>query len=251
MAQGLGWLRQFQAPGSASCGSLLIFPHAGAGASTYRVLAKRLAAEFDVVVFQYPGRQDRAKEPVPELLPEFAAGAFEAFRDSPHQRGLPLTLFGHSMGALVAFEFARLAEAAGLPVRLVVASSSASPGRTAAMPSHPTEDEALIDRLLALDGTDPTVLANRDMLKLALPVLKADYGAVDRYRCPADIALDAPILAIRGDADDFVTRTEAEAWRTHTFGDFRVSEFGGGHFYLNEHIDGLADLLMPRTTASA
>ncbi|MCX4093135.1 thioesterase II family protein [Nocardia sp. alder85J] len=251
MAPGLGWLRQFQAPGSPSCGSLLILPHAGAGASAYRVLAKRLAAEFDVVIFQYPGRQDRAKEPVVETLPELAAGAFAAFRDSPHQRGLPLTVFGHSMGALVAFELVRLAESAGLPVRLLVASSSASPGRTEEQPSHPTEDDALIDRLLSLNGTDAEVMASREVMRMALPVLKADYAAVDRYRCAAGTTVAAPVLAVRGDADVFVTPADAQDWGAHTRGEFRLSEFGGGHFYIDDHIDGLVDLLMPRATASA
>ncbi|MGW2660374.1 thioesterase II family protein [Nocardia tengchongensis] len=243
MARELGWIRQFQAPSAESAPPLLVFPHAGAGASAYRVFAKKLAAEFDVVVFQYPGRQDRAREAAAETLPELAAGAFAEFRDSAHLSGAPLTIFGHSMGAIVAFEFARLAEAAGLTVRLLVASSAAAPARIAELPGHPTDDEALLDHMSALNGTGAEVLGSREVLRMALPVMKADYRAFDAYSCPADIAVDTPIHVLGGDEDEFVAPRDLFGWNDHTRGELRITMFAGGHFYLNDHVDGIAELL--------
>ncbi|MEU6580697.1 alpha/beta fold hydrolase [Nocardia sp. NPDC046763] len=243
MPRELGWIRQFQAPSAESAPPLLIFPHAGAGASAYRVFARALAAEFDVVVFQYPGRQDRAREAALETLSEIAAGAFAEFRESAHETGVPLTIFGHSMGAVIAFEFARLAEAAGLNVRLLIASSAAAPARIAALPGHPTEDEALLDHMSALNGTGAEVLGSRDVLRLALPVMKADYRAFDAYSCAADTAVAAPILVLGGDEDEFVAPRDLYAWESHGHGGIRVTLFSGGHFYLNDHVDGIAELL--------
>lgn len=251
MPKELGWIRQFQAPRSESSPPLLVFPHAGAGASAYRVFAKSLADEFDVVVFQYPGRQDRAREAAAETLQEIAAGAFAAFRESPHETGAPLTIFGHSMGAVVAFEFARLAEAAGLTVRLLAASSAAAPARIADLPGHPTHDEELLDHMSALNGTGADVLASRDVLRMALPVMKADYRAFDAYSCTADSVVDAPILVLGGDEDEFVAPRDLYAWEGHSRGGIQVTLFAGGHFYLNDHVAGIADLLAAETSSVA
>ncbi|UFS95368.1 thioesterase II family protein [Nocardia huaxiensis] len=251
MPRELGWIRQFQAPRTENLPPLLIFPHAGAGASAYRVFAKTLAEHFDAIVFQYPGRQDRAREAAAETLPEIAAGAFEAFRDSAHNTGAPITVFGHSMGSIVAFEFVRLAEAAGIPVRLLAASSAAAPARIADVPGHPTEDEALLDHMSALNGTGAEVLGSRDVLRMALPVMKADYRAFDAYSCPAEIALDTPIAVLGGDEDEFVAPRDLYAWETHSRAGIRVTLFEGGHFYLNDHVDGIAELLVAETSAFA
>ncbi|MEV6771195.1 alpha/beta fold hydrolase [Nocardia sp. NPDC051030] len=255
MARELGWIRQFQAPRSSQeeviLPPLLVFPHAGAGASAYRVFAKTLAEQFDVVVFQYPGRQDRAREAAAETLPEIAAGAFAAFRDSAHNTGVPITIFGHSMGAIVAFEFARLAEAAGLSVRLVAASSAAAPSLIADLPGHPTEDEELLDHMSALNGTGADVMASRDVLRMALPVMKADYRAFDAYSCAADIALQAPILVLGGDEDEFVAPRALYAWEAHSRSGIEVTLFAGGHFYLNDHVHGIAELLVAEKSVAA
>ncbi|MFE5288924.1 thioesterase II family protein [Nocardia sp. NPDC056611] len=251
MARELGWIRQFQAPSAESAPPLLIFPHAGAGASAYRVFAKKMAADFDVVVFQYPGRQDRAREAAAETLQDMAAGAFEAFRDSTHDSGAPLTIFGHSMGAIVAFEFTRLAEAAGLTVQLLAASSAAAPARIADLPNHPTDDEALLDHMSALNGTGAEVLGSRDVLRMALPVMKADYRAFDAYSCPADVAVDAPIHVLGGDEDEFVAPRDLFAWEGHSRAGIRVTMFAGGHFYLDQHVDGIAELLVAEKSVVA
>ncbi|MGQ4597191.1 alpha/beta fold hydrolase [Nocardia sp. R6R-6] len=247
MPASLGWIRQFHKPRSADCPPLLIFPHAGAGASAYRTVSKTLSAHFDTKLLQYPGRQDRGAEPAAATLPEIAAGAFEAFR-SESAADVPLTVFGHSMGAIIAFEFVRLAEAAGLPVRLLAASSAAAPGLIADLPGHPTEDEELLDHMTALNGTGADVLANRDLLRMALPVLQADYRAFDAYACAADVRIESPIRVLGGDEDQFVAPRELYAWSAHTSSAAEVTLFAGGHFYLHDHLDGIAELLVPQAS---
>jgi surfactin synthase thioesterase subunit len=243
MPRTLGWARQFHEPESPGSLPLLVFPHAGAGASAYRQFSKALCRTFDVVVFQYPGRQDRAAEAPLATLPEMAAGAFAEFSACGHNRGVPIVAFGHSMGAMVAFEFVRLAETAAIGVNQLNVSATVAPSRAAATPSHPTEnDEELLNHLLALQGTDSGVLADRDLMRLTLPVVKADFRAFDAYSCGEDVKVAAPIHAMGGDQDPYVTLADLYGWGKHT-GAVKVTMFDGGHFYLNQHLDAIAALL--------
>ncbi|HET9874865.1 MAG TPA: alpha/beta fold hydrolase [Mycobacterium sp.] len=238
----LGWIRQFHQPESPESTPLLVFPHAGAGASAYRMLSKALSANFNVIVVQYPGRQDRAAEPALGSLPDIAAGAFAEFSASERNLGGPIVTFGHSMGGWVAFEFARIAETGGVDVRQLNVSAAVAPCRAADKPPHPTDDETLLDHLAALEGTDSAVFHNRDLIRLALPVLKADYRACDAYSCSEDVKIAAPIRAIGGDQDPIVTLGDLYGWGKHS-DNVDVTMFDGGHFFLNDHLDAVAELL--------
>lgn len=242
MARTLGWIRQFHEPDSPKSMPLLVFPHAGAGASAYRTFSKVLSASFRVVVFQYPGRQDRAAEALPVSLPDIAAGAFGEFLTPERDRGIPIVAFGHSMGGLVAFEFVRLAEASGIDVRQLTVSAAVAPCRAAAKPPHPTDDEGILNHLGALEGTNTDVFANRDVMRHALAVIKADYRACDGYRCTDDVKVAAPIHVLGGDKDPYVTLGDLYGWGEHT-DTVKVTVFDGGHFYLNDHLDAVAEFV--------
>ncbi|MEV0293165.1 alpha/beta fold hydrolase [Nocardia sp. NPDC050710] len=243
MSKKLGWIRRFHKPASGNCPPLLIFPHAGSGASTYRNFSKALSKHFDVIVFQYPGRQDRAAEPPATGLPELAAGALAEFLVSEQNRPVPITVFGHSMGAVTGFEFVRQAEAAGIQVALLAASGAVAPYRVVDMPPHPTEDEALLDHLAALDGTGADVLASREIMRMALPALKADYAAFDAYVCEPEVGVRARIHALGGADDEHVTARHLHEWAKHSAHDIAVSLFDGGHFYVHDHVADIVDLL--------
>ncbi|MGH3956798.1 MAG: thioesterase II family protein [Mycobacterium sp.] len=242
MDRKLGWIRQFHKPESTEAPLLLFFPHAGAGASAYRTLSKAASANFNVVIFQYPGRQDRASEPAPATLLDIASGAFAEFRSSEHNRGLPIHTFGHSMGAVVSFEFVRLAEAAGLDVRQLTVSSAVAPANIADKPALPTGDDAVLAHMGALDGTNSAVMSNLDVMRMALPVMKGDYRAFNTYRCAEDVKVAAPIHSIGGDQDPMITMRELYGWGKHT-DHLEVTLFDGGHFFLNSHTEALAELL--------
>lgn len=242
MDRKLGWIRQFHKPESADAPLLLFFPHAGAGASAYRTLSKAAAANFNVVIFQYPGRQDRASEPALPTLNDIASGAFAEFESSEHNRGLPIHTFGHSMGAVVSFEFARLAEAAGLDVRQLTVSSAVAPANIADKPALPTDDDAVMAHMGALDGTNSAVLGSLDVMRMALPVMKGDYQAFNAYECAEGVKVAAPIHSVGGDQDPMITMRDLYGWGKHT-NELDVTLFDGGHFYLNSQTEALAELL--------
>ncbi|UZJ30151.1 thioesterase II family protein [Streptomyces endophytica] len=146
------------------------------------------------------------------------------------------------MGALIAYEVARLLErtGAGLPLRLIV-SGAWAPSRVRGGTVHLRDDDGLIEEIRRTRGTDPRVLDDRELLAMALPVVRSDYKAVETYRHRAGPPLDTPLTALVGDADPLVAVDDAAAWRAHTAGDFRLRVFpGGDHFYLTGHWPDLA-----------
>ncbi|MFV8311833.1 thioesterase II family protein [Mycobacteroides chelonae] len=247
MDRKLGWIRQFHKPESPDAPLLLLFPHAGAGASAYRMLSKAASANFNVLIFQYPGRQDRAGEPALPTLPDIAAGAFAEFQSSEHNRGLPIHTFGHSMGAVISFEFVRLAESAGLDVHHMTVSSAVAPCNIADKPALPTDDDSVLAHMGALDGTNSAIMGNLDVMRMALPVMKRDYQAFNGYSCTEDVKVAAPIHSIGGDQDPMITMRDLYGWGKHS-DELDVTLFDGGHFFLNSQTEALAELLNANTT---
>lgn len=243
MAVRPGWLRQFHRDHAPDAPALVVFPHAGAGASAYREFAREHSRHFAVWVCQYPGRQDRVREPAATTLAELARGAWDEYRTA----GVAgeLTVFGHSMGAFVAFEFVRLAQAAGVPVRLLCPSASVAPWAADQLPSHPTDDESLLAHLAALDGTGDTVMASHQLMRLALPVVRADYRAFDAYTCGGDVRVQARVHVVGGSDDPYVSPGDLFGWQRHAEQEIAVTVFEGGHFHLHHHGAEIAELLAP------
>ncbi|WP_328689251.1 alpha/beta fold hydrolase [Streptomyces caniferus] len=232
---------------SAAWGRVVCFPHAGGGAGAFRPLATALAASpaaqdhpYEVLAVRYPGRHDRLREERIEQVTELAAGAYQALAPLT---GRPLTLLGHSMGALVAYEVTRLLEQEGTtrPVRLI-ASSAWAPSRVRNGTVHLRDDDGLVEEIRRTGGTDPRLLEDRAVLATSLPVVRSDYKAVETYRHRPGPPLRTPVTVLVGDADPLVAVEDAGAWRRHTVGGFRMRIFpGGGHFYVAGHWPEVAE----------
>jgi surfactin synthase thioesterase subunit len=228
------------APGRAGkwrTGATVVFPHAGAAAAGYRGLAAALAAAGDTYIVQYPRRAERLREPAPETVHDLALGLFEA---GPWNEVAPLRLFGHSMGAIVAFEFARIAESRNVGVERLWVSAGPAPSAIAGMPQLPTTDDALLADIADLGATDPDLLADEEFAELITTAVRADYEALNRYACPSGVRIRADVCVLGARDDDRVDAEALRLWETHTAGAFELFLYDGGHFYLNEHIDAVA-----------
>ncbi|CAN5718439.1 hypothetical protein BH09ACT8_BH09ACT8_12640 [soil metagenome] len=233
------WIKRF--PGTRTYGAAVVFPHAGGGAAAYRPLAKALSVNgVDTYVVQYPQRAERLSHPAPGGLGELAQQLFDA---AEWQELGSLDLFGHCMGAVVAFEFARIAESRGVAVRTLWASAGQAPSTVAESPPLPTSDQDVLADMMDLGGTDPRLLDEEDFVALLVRAVQADYRALDRYACAADRRITADIHAVAGSRDHRVSREQMQRWETHTTGRYTLSLFEGGHFYLNNHLDTVARLV--------
>jgi surfactin synthase thioesterase subunit len=232
------WIKRFA---GGSNGAIVIFPHAGGAAAAYRTFAAALAARgCDAYIVQYPQRADRLAHPAPETIEDLAA---ELFAATNWDAVAPLRLFGHCMGAIVAFEFARLAESRGVDVHQLWASAGQAPSTVAGSPRVPTTDRELLADIADLGGTDPRLLEDEDFVDLLLPAVRADYRAFNRYHCPAGVRIHADIHVVGGDQDHRVEPEWLQRWQVHTDAVFTSTSLDGGHFYLHDHIDLVAELV--------
>jgi surfactin synthase thioesterase subunit len=154
----------------------------------------------------------------------------------PHLDG-PFAFFGHSLGALLAFELARQLERKGgpSPVHLFVSGHAAPQIPDDRPPTYNLPQEAFIDKLRAFGGTPDEVLAHDELMELLLPMLRADFQLSETYIYAAGEPLSCPITALGGVRDPYVTRDDLAAWCEQTESDFAVRMFPGDHFYLNSN----------------
>jgi len=241
---GAEWLRELHAvldPRTV----LVCLPPGGGSASAYRALARRFGADTAVFAVQYPGRHDRLGDPLIGDLPELADRIVAAL--SP---GAPrLALFGHSMGATVAFEVARRLEAKGHnPIRLFV-SGRLAPDAPYSGAIHSAPDAEVIAELerLANDPASVAILrAEPSLADLVLPAVRADYRAVETYRYEPGELLRCGISAMVGDEDPTVTPEQVDHWRRFTAADFDLTVFPGRHFYLDEMVTEVGEFIIER-----
>ena len=232
------WLRAFAPASTTPRHRLVCFPHAGGSAGAYRPFALELAtAGVEMHAVQYPGRQDRRHEPFAKSVTELAEQVLPellGLLDAPD--GVPVALFGHSMGALTAYETVRLLHRTGArqPAGLFVSGRRAPATDDRPWPTGPLGDREILAEVRRLQGTDPGVLADEELLRMVLPVLRSDYAAVGSYRYEPGPVPDCPLTVLTGDEDPNVAVPEATAWQELTSGSFALHVFSGGHFYLND-----------------
>ncbi|MFF1462898.1 thioesterase II family protein [Streptomyces sp. NPDC058330] len=223
------WCRRFH-PAKNPAARLVCLPHAGGSASYFLPVASALSPDVDVLAIQYPGRQDRRSEQPIDDLAILADQLHGVLRRQPE---LPLTLLGHSLGATLAFEVARRLEADGHPPVRLFASGRRAPSTHRDEIAHRT-DEAIMAEVRRLSGTASALLADDEMMRAAMPALRADYKAAETYRCAPDVTVMCPITVLTGDSDPKTTLDEAKAWSLHTTGSFDLRVFAGGHFFISD-----------------
>ncbi|MFE5587131.1 thioesterase II family protein [Kitasatospora sp. NPDC056531] len=224
------WLRQYR-PAPEAAVTLVAFPHAGGSASYFQPLSGVLGPGVEVLCLQYPGRQDRRREPCLDTVEAFVDAIGAVLRPRTER---PMVFFGHSMGAVLGYETARRLEAEGdVDLLGLIVSGRRSPTTTRHETVHLRDDAGILAEVRRLNGTDAALLDDEDIRQMILPCLRADYTAVETYVHRDGPALRCPISVLTGDADPQVTRQEAERWSEVTSGGFRLQAFPGGHFFLN------------------
>jgi surfactin synthase thioesterase subunit len=213
---------------------LFCVPYAGAGASIFRGWANELPPELEVCLIQLPGRESRLREtPYRRLLlaAEDLAQVLRPYLDRP------FALFGHSMGALIAFETARALRRASdrNPACLIVSGRRAPHIPDPDTPLHRLPEAAFVQGVQQRYNAIPDViLKDAELMQVFLPTLRADFAMIETYDYADDHPLDCPIVCFGGRQDHRTTQATLDAWRDLTRGPFALRMFPGSHFFLND-----------------
>ena len=229
---------------------LFCFPYAGVGPSVYRPWLDALPPEIEVRFVQLPGREGRWREPALTRLAAIAPAVTAALRS---ELDLPFAFYGHSLGALIAFEVTRALRASGgpSPAHLFV---GAHRGPHLPNPHPPMRHLADGDFVTELrrryDGIPQAVLDSPELLELMLPCLRADFDAYETYEYVEAAPLACPISAFGGDNDAYVRTPEVAGWRDQTTARFRMRVLPGNHFFVQPQRERIIraigeDLLQP------
>ena len=211
---------------------LFCFPYAGGSATVYHRLGRALPDDVEVASLQVPGRGFRLREPAIGDLDALLAAIEQVIAPRLDR---PYALFGHSFGALVAFEVARRLRRGGREAAQLFASASPAPQATRALRVSPDLDPtALWAAVNDLYGTPAQPLVDPELLNLVVPPLRTDLRLMASYRYRPEPPLAAPITAFFGSRDPMVDRAAAEAWRAETTAAFALHEVPGPHLYLQD-----------------
>ncbi|MEJ6485866.1 beta-ketoacyl synthase N-terminal-like domain-containing protein [Nostoc punctiforme UO1] len=225
----LNWINKYEFSSSSEI-RLFCFPYAGGGASIYRTWQDELPPEIEVCPIQIPGRENRINEAPFTKFTDLVEALVDALKPMLDK---PFAFYGHSMGAVLAFEAARLLRAQFnlLPVHLFIGASMA-PQLPNPFPALDLSSPLKLTKFLHSLGTSSKVLQNTELTEALLPTIKADFIALEGYLYKENAPLDCPISAFGGSKDRFVSQEDMAAWSLHTSSRFHLDAVSGSHLFL-------------------
>ena len=211
---------------------LYCFPYAGGGASAFNAWGKTFADQVEICAIQMPGREERLNEKLVKDMPQLVDTLAQEISAVSKK---PFAFFGHSMGAIVAYETARRLQTMKVdqPAHLFVSARAAPHLQQDSDPLRFLDDETFIERLQQTYGAVPEAIQKSAELRdIFLPILRADVELLETYQEFSSDPLDCPITALGGVNDPAITKPMLAGWATRTNLAFRQHEFQGEHFYI-------------------
>ena len=225
------WFPMLQANQKKTRLTLICFPHAGGDVINYWPWEQTLSPNIELRGVSLPGKYGRSRE---KALPNFSLAVDALERTVRPLLHRPYALFGHSMGALLAFELARRLQGLGLPpVRLFVSGMKAPQLYNVDPVNSALDDAGLIELLRDLNGTPEEMLLVPEMMRLILPALRQDLALCDSYEYVRASPLECPVSVFAGRHDD-ANPDAIDAWHNVAANPCKIRWFDGGHMFLNE-----------------
>ena len=218
---------------------LYCLPHAGGNSFFYRTFAPLCPEYVQISPLELPGRGRRSREP---LCGSMEALADDLFPQIAANKG-PYALFGHSMGAILAYLLAQRAACEGVRLPEVLFLSGApAPTGTSVQARHHLPRDAFLEMLRELGGCPPEVLAEPALLEYFEPILRADFEAVDTWQPGLMSSLPLPFVVLSGNRD-VIGECDQLAWGDRTSVGLTLHEFEGGHFFIQQHWGLIAEIV--------
>ncbi len=223
---------------------LFCFPYAGGGASAFKSWSEVISDNIELCIFQMPGREERLGEKlITDMyqLVDFLVEEITTYSDRP------FAFFGHSMGAIIAYETAchlRKIGSSG-PLHIFLSARAAPHLQEDGDPLRFLDDETFIARLHRTYGAVPEAIRQSEELKkIFLPILRADVELLEKYKNIRSEPLDCPISVLGGKSDPAISKTMLAGWQSHTSAVFIQHEFPGEHFFINSERNSVIETIL-------
>ena len=207
--------------------------YSGGGTAPFRGWAPQLPDDTELVLVCYPGRENRFTEAYATDWAALRQEIVDAVTAEVAER--PFVIFGHSMGAIMAFDVAVQLERQGTGPTALTVSASESPDVWQHKRSRPPHlgqtDDELLEWMSTIGQLPKELLAEPELVRMAVDLLRADLTVSATYRYEPGTVVRAPMQIVYGvdDADD--PAKQAESWSHLAAGDARIDQLAGGHFY--------------------
>jgi surfactin synthase thioesterase subunit len=218
-----------------------LLPYAGGGAGAYRRLTERWPDNVEAVPLGWRPAEYLGTGGIRRLAADLARRVAE---DEDRRPAAGYGLFGHSMGALVAYETAAALLALDCPPPAVlVVSGRAAPQygfRPAVDPDVPQSTAAYLRSCggdLAAAAEDP------EFVDLVRERLRDDVLLGGEHHHPDRPPLPLPLVALGGRDDPLTTPRETAGWLRHSTDPGGLWIYPGGHWFLWDHAPAVADRL--------
>ena len=221
---------------------LFCFPYAGGNAGIFRPWVDVLPPSIELIGVQTPGKGSRLLEPPCTTIKELIDGLLVALTPLLHDK--PFSFFGHSNGALVAFELSCILQERKLPLpqHLFLSASPAPWTRVFDRPYSTMSNDEFRTVLQDLNGTPPEILDDRELFELVLPGLRADFSLAETYAYSRTQKLSVPASIYYGEHDE-IEEFQIRSWQEQIDREASFERIAGGHFFIHSHLDRLTELI--------
>jgi medium-chain acyl-[acyl-carrier-protein] hydrolase len=222
----------FPRPNPAAALRLFCFHYAGGSAQAFHNWPADLPPSVEMGTFQLPGRGARLGEPHARRLAPLSRVAAQELLPYLDK---PFVFFGHSLGALLCFETARILrrETHRQPAHLFVSACEAPHRRSREELLSGLPKSELVKKLREFGGAPAEALQNDELLDLMMPTIRADFELCETYEYHSEPPLECPMTIYGGLEDREVEAERLAAWSEMTVGTCEIRMFPGGHFYIN------------------
>lgn len=219
---------------------IICFPHAGGGASLFRSWPEHFSSQVEVLAVRLPGRESRYKEPnltrINTLSQILSEEIFASNRDTP------LVIWGHSMGALLAFDLASTLEYNGFHIDLLAVSGRNPPHIKNGGDRHKLPDNSFLEHIAKLGGLPSEIQTNAELRSLYLPIIRSDYTMLETYRYLGK-KISTSLLVCNALDDVETNETDMKRWGELSSGKCVYKAFDGGHFYTQKNVAKIAETI--------
>ena len=213
--------------------SIFCFPFAGGNTHSFVNWINFVPKNYNLLAFQYPGRQTLINLPLERNLEDLVAQLFREIQ--PYIKGKKVVFFGHSLGSLVAFELAKKLEKSGKVLEGIFVSACVSPDKVIKERGiHHLSDEQFLKKIIGYEGTPKDILNDKDLMNYFLPILKADFCMYETYKFNPNEKLSCPVYTLGSERDPYAPFKEMKNWKETTINYNHLVSVTGNHFYIND-----------------